>query len=99
MADSDDDLQSRIEVFVDDDAWRCPTGWIDRRHFCRHQVVEYMSSFKGLSFAELMAEQTTANGCRVEMLDGCSSPDPPATREGRTAEASTRRVSSTFDVQ
>ena len=74
-ADPDYDLRSRVELLLEDDSWQSPVGFIDRRHFRWHLLVEYLCSVQGLTFADLMAEGVTEEGARAEMMAWYSSPD------------------------
>jgi hypothetical protein len=47
---------------------RSPTGFIDRRHFQWHLVVEFLSSVDGLTFAELMDDRLSEELARAEMM-------------------------------
>ncbi len=50
-ADSDYDFRSRLGLLLDDDSWQSGVGFIDRRHFRWHVLVEYLCSVKGMTFA------------------------------------------------
>ena len=76
-ADPSYDLRSRIRLMLDDKFWRSPTGFVDRRHFRWHLLVEYLVAVKGLTFAELMEEGVTEENTRVEMMGWFSSLGPP----------------------
>jgi hypothetical protein len=67
-ADPDYDFRSRVELLLDDDSWLSPVGFVDRRHFRWHLLVEYLCSVKGLTFADLMDEALTEGGARSEMM-------------------------------
>jgi hypothetical protein len=68
QADPDYDLRSRIEHLLDDDSWRSPTGFVDRRHVRWHLLVEYLCGVQGLSFRELMDGSITEERTRVDMM-------------------------------
>jgi hypothetical protein len=72
-ADPDYDLRSRIGLLLDDHSWKSPTGFIDRRHFRWHLLVEYLSTVKGLTFTELMSDEVTEERTRAEMMAWYSS--------------------------
>jgi hypothetical protein len=71
-ADPDYDLRSRIGVLLDDDSWQSAVGFVDRRHFRWHLLVEFLCSVKGLTFADLMDAGITEESARAEMLAWCS---------------------------
>jgi hypothetical protein len=69
------DLRGRIEILLDDHAWRSPTKFVDRRHFRWHLLVEFLCAEKGLSFTELMDDSITEEQTRTEIMAWYSSPD------------------------
>ena len=66
--DPDYDLRNRIKLLLDDNAWQSSTGFVDRRHFRWQLSVEYLSSVKGLTLAELLDEGVTEVGTRADMM-------------------------------
>jgi hypothetical protein len=80
-ADPDYNFRSRIELLLDDDSWQSPVGFVDRRHFRWHLLVEYLCTVKGLTFTDLMDDGLTEERTRAEMMAWYSSPDPPASRK------------------
>jgi hypothetical protein len=74
-ADPDHDLRSRIRLLLDDDSWQSAEGFVDRRHFRWHLLVEFLCSVKGLTFADLMDEGLAEQSARAEMMAWYSSPD------------------------
>ena len=70
-------FKRRVELLIDEDSWRSATGFVDRRHFRWHLLVEYLVAVKGLTFAELMEEGVTEENTRVEMMGWFSSLGPP----------------------
>lgn len=73
-ADPDYDLRRRIEFLLDDDSWQSATGFVDRRHFRWHVLVEFLCGVKGYGFADLMDESVTEERARVEMMEWFSTP-------------------------
>jgi len=73
--DPDYDFRSRIGLLLDDDSWQSTMGFIDRRHFRWHVLVEFLCSVKGLTFAGLMDEGLTEEIARSEMMAWYSSLD------------------------
>ena len=73
-ADPDYDFRSRIGLLIDDDSWQSAVGFVDRRHFQWHLLVEFLCSVKGLTFADLMDSGVTEESARAEMMAWYSSP-------------------------
>lgn len=81
--DRSSDLASRVEVLLDDEAWRGATARIDRRHFRWQLEVEYLCSVRGLDLTSLLAPDITEEEARREMMGwwkGHEPPHPPVTR-------------------
>jgi len=68
-ADSNYDFRSRIRILLDEDSWQSAVGFVDRRHFRWHVLVEFLCSVKGLTFADLMDEGLTEEGARAELME------------------------------
>lgn len=75
-ADLDYDFRSRIGLLLDDDSWQSTVGFIDRRHFRWHVLVEYLCSVKGLTFTDLMDAGVTEELARSQMMAWYSAPQP-----------------------
>lgn len=73
-ADPNYDFRSRIGLLLDDDSWQSAAGFIDRRHFRWHLLVEFLCSVKGLTFADLMDPGVTEESARAEMMAWFSAP-------------------------
>jgi hypothetical protein len=73
-ADPDYDFRSRVGLLLDDDFWQSTMGFIDRRHFRWHVLVEFLCSVKGLTFADLMDEGVTEEIARSQMMAWYSAP-------------------------
>jgi len=58
-----------------DDSWRSTMGYVDRRHFRWHVLVEYLWSVKGLTFTDLMDAGVTEKGAESQMMSWYSSLD------------------------
>ena len=67
-ADPDYDFRERIGLLLDGDSWRSTMGYVDRRHFRWHVLVEYLSAVKGLTFTDLMDAGVTEEIARSEMM-------------------------------
>jgi len=67
-ADPDYDLRTRVDLLLDDGAWRSTTGSVDRRHFRWQLMVEYLSLVEGLGFADLMHEDVTEARTYAELM-------------------------------
>ncbi len=67
-ADLDYDFRSRIGILLDDDSWRSPFGFVDRRHLRWHLLVEFLFSVKGLAFVDLLDEGVTEEIALAEMM-------------------------------
>ena len=74
-ADPDYDLRNRIGILLDDDSWRSTMGYIDRRHFRWHLLVEFLCSVEGLTFEYLMDEGVTEESAETAMMSWYSSHD------------------------
>ena len=74
-ADPDYDFRSRIGHLLDDDSWQSTMGYVDRRHFRWHVLVEYLCSVKGLIFSDLIDDAVTESGTRAELMEWYST-DP-----------------------
>jgi len=68
LADPLYDLRARVALMLDDDVWKSPTGWVDRRHFRWQLMVEYLCSVRGLGFADLMEKKVTKTGAYDELM-------------------------------
>ena len=67
-ADPDYDFRERIGLLLDDDSWRSTMGYVDRRHFRWHVLVEYLCSVKGLTFTDLMDAGVTEESAESQMM-------------------------------
>jgi len=67
-ADPDYDFRDRIGLLLDDDSWRSTMGYVDRRHFRWHVLVEYLCSVKGLTFTDLMDAGVTEESASSQMM-------------------------------
>jgi hypothetical protein len=74
-ADPDYDLRNRIGFLLDDDSWQTTMGFVDRRHFRWHLLVEFLCSVKGLAFEDLMDGSVTEESAEAEMMSWYSSHD------------------------
>ena len=77
-ADPNYDLRSRVELLLDDDFWQTGAGFVDRRHFRWHVLVEFLCAKKGSTFAELMDAAVTEERARAEMMGWYSFSEPTA---------------------
>ena len=73
-ADPDYDFRERIGLLLDEDSWRSTMGYVDRRHFRWHVLVEYLCSVKGLTFTDLMDAGVTEESASSQMMSWHSSP-------------------------
>jgi hypothetical protein len=76
-ADPDYHFRSRVELLLDDEAWQSPTGFVDRRHFRWHVLVEYLCATEGLTFPDLIDENITEASARADMMAWFSASSPP----------------------
>ena len=67
-SDPDYDLHRRIAFWLDDDVWRTPTGFIDRRHFGWQLLTDYLYQVRNIEFANFIAPSLTEEAVRAEML-------------------------------
>lgn len=67
-ADPDYDFRSRVGLLLDDDSWQSAVGFVDRRHFRWHLLVEFLCSVKGLTFADLMDTRVSEESAQAEMM-------------------------------
>jgi hypothetical protein len=67
-SDADDDFRGRVRLLLDEDAWRHPTGAIDRRHLRWHALVEYLCEVDGLGFDQLMDPEVTEERAWTDLL-------------------------------
>lgn len=75
-SDPDYDFRERIGLLLDEDSWRSTMGYVDRRHFRWHVLVEYLCSVKGLTFTDLMDAGVTEELARSQMMAWYSAPQP-----------------------
>jgi hypothetical protein len=80
-ADPDYDLGSRIGLLLDDDSWQSAAGFVDRRHFRWHLLVEFLCTVRGFTFADLMDEGVTEEAARAELMAWYSSLDSRSVAE------------------
>jgi hypothetical protein len=91
-ADPGYDLRGRIELLLDDDSWRSAMGFVDRRHFRWHVLVEYLCAVEGLGFRDLMAGSVTEESARARMMAWYSTSKP-----NESVETSKRSAHSDID--
>lgn len=86
--DPEYDLRARIAVLLDDANWRGRTGFIDRRHFRWHVLVEYLYTVKGITFRQLIVPELTEEAAIAKMMRWYEATDG-ATPGGENTDGST----------
>ncbi|MEE4272506.1 MAG: hypothetical protein V2I67_12580 [Thermoanaerobaculales bacterium] len=67
-SDPDNNLHRRVALWLDEDAWRAATAFIDRRHFGWQLLIDYLYEVKYIDFADLIEPSLTEEAARTEML-------------------------------
>jgi hypothetical protein len=73
-ADPNYDFRNRIGLLLADDSWQSTIGYVDRRHFRWHVLVEFLCSVEGLTFEDLMDGGVTEEGAETAMMSWYSAP-------------------------
>jgi len=73
-ADPDYDFRNRIGLLLDEDSWHSTMGYVDRRHFRWHVLVEFLCSVKALTFEDLMDAGVTEESAETAMMSWYSNP-------------------------
>lgn len=67
-SDPDYDIHSRVALWLDEDAWRTATGFIDRRHFGWQLLTDFLYEVRDIDFADFIEQSLTEEAVRTEML-------------------------------